>query len=70
VGSLPFESKGLLDFVVLEGNQWVRDITTSMVLGNDSLGTLILAAVDQPTRRFGEEPHEQELDDGREGLED
>jgi hypothetical protein len=64
VGSLPFESEGLLDFIVLKGNQWVRDVTTSVVLGNNSLGVFIFAAVDQPTRRFGEEPHEYELDDG------
>lgn len=69
-GSLRLESESLLDFVVLESNKWVIKVTTSVVPGDDLLAALILALVDQPTRGLGEEPDEQELDDGREGLED
>ncbi len=47
----------------------MRRITVGVVTGEDDLCLLITAAVDQPTRRFGEEPDEEELDDRRQTLE-
>lgn len=67
--SLGFESKSLLNLVVLESDDGVRDITISVPPGNDVLGLLVTALVDQPTRGFREEPDEEELDDGGETLE-
>jgi len=69
-GSLRFESNGLFDFVVLESDQGMVEITTSVISGDDRLGTLVLTPVDQPTRRLWDEPHKEQLDDRREGLED
>ena len=37
--------------------------------GDDVLGLLVTTLVDQPTRGFGEEPDEEDLDDGGETLE-
>lgn len=68
MSSLGFESDGLLDFVVLEGDQGVGEVTVGVVLGNNLFSALITALVDQPTRRLGDEPDEEELDDGGERL--
>lgn len=54
--SLSLKSKGLLDFIVFEVNQWVVGVTISMILGKDGLGLVITSTVDQPTWGFWQEP--------------
>lgn len=67
--SLVLESESLLDFVVLESDKRVRDITVCVPPGDDVLGLFVTALVDQPTRGFREEPDEEDLDDGGQTLE-
>jgi hypothetical protein len=67
--SLSLESKSLLDFIVLEGDERVRDVTVCVPSGDDVLGLFITTLVDQPTRGLGEEPNEEDLDDRGQTLE-
>jgi hypothetical protein len=65
-----FESKSLLDFLVLEFDQWVITVPSTVVLSDDMNSFLISTSVDQPSRGLGDEPDEDELDDRCQSLED
>lgn len=67
---LLLERDGLLDLVVLNGDQLVVIVTRGMVLGQDSLGLRVFPLGDQPPRRFRDEPDEEDLEERRDGLQE
>ena len=70
LSSSAVKGDGLLDFVVLELDEGVLVVAVSVVVGEGAEGIGITALADEPSRRLGAEPHEENLSDGGETLED
>jgi len=68
-GDGAIELDGGLDFLVLVNDKRVLVVSASVVVTQDVESLLLTALGDQPTRGLGNEPDEEDLCDGREGLE-
>lgn len=67
---LLLERDGLLDLVILNIDQLIILVTRGVVLGQDSLGLGVLPLGDQPSRRFRDEPDEEDLEQRRDRLQE
>jgi hypothetical protein len=67
---LLFDPQSFLDFLVFELDQWVVRVSSTMVLSNDMDSVLVSTMIDEPSRGFGDEPDEDELDCRSKSLQD
>ena len=56
------DTDGLADLVDLELDQRVIDVAVAVEVGENLFSLSVTAVVDEPTRRLGDEPDEEELD--------
>jgi len=64
------EFDSFLELNPLEFDDWVVFFTISMVLGQEGLGFGVTTVGDEPTRRLGQEPDDEDDDTSRNALED
>jgi hypothetical protein len=67
---LLFESQSFLDFLVLEFDEGIVRVASTVVLSDNVNSFLISTVVDEPSRGLGDKVDEDELDDGSKSLED
>lgn len=67
---LLLEGDGLLDLVVLNGDQLIVLVTRGVVLGQDRLGLCVFPLGDQPSWRLRNEPDEEDLEQRRDRLQE
>ena len=65
---LLLELDGVADLLQLELDDLVVHVAVGMVLSQDLVRLVHFPVRDQPARRLGHRPHEDQLDDGREAL--
>ena len=64
------DSDSLLDFIVLELDEGVVGVPVRVEPGKDSQSLGIISVTDEESGALGDEPDEEELEDGGEGLQD